>query len=34
MDIHEVRDRLPEVRMEELQASIEVIGYEELVLLG
>jgi mycothiol S-conjugate amidase len=34
MDTPEVRDRLPEIRMEELQASIEVIGYDELVLLG
>ena len=34
MDREEVRARLPEVRMEELAASVEAIGYEELVLLG
>jgi mycothiol S-conjugate amidase len=34
MDSEEVRARLPEVRMEELAASMEVIGYDELVLLG
>ena len=34
MDTPEVRERLHDVRMEELAASIEVIGYEELVLLG
>jgi mycothiol S-conjugate amidase len=34
MDTPEVRERLPEVRMEELAASVEVIGYDELVLLG
>ena len=34
MDNDEVRDRLFEVRMEELAASVEVIGYEEVVLLG
>src|SRR5215217_1184101 len=34
MDSPEVRERLPEIRMEELRASAEVIGYDELVLLG
>ncbi|HSH23068.1 MAG TPA: mycothiol conjugate amidase Mca [Acidimicrobiales bacterium] len=34
MDTPEVRERLAEVRMEELAASMEVIGYDELVLLG
>ncbi|MBW3548661.1 MAG: mycothiol conjugate amidase Mca [Actinobacteria bacterium] len=34
MDREEVRARLPEVRMEELAASVEAIGYEEVVLLG
>jgi mycothiol S-conjugate amidase len=34
MDSDEVRARLPEIRMEELAASMEVIGYDELVLLG
>lgn len=34
MDTAEVRERLAEVRMEELAASMEVIGYDELFLLG
>ncbi|CAN5623159.1 hypothetical protein BH18ACT1_BH18ACT1_18800 [soil metagenome] len=34
LDNPEVRDRLPEVRMEELQASVDVIGYETLELIG
>src|SRR3712207_4189152 len=34
MDTPEVRDRLPEVRLEELRASTEIIGYEDVVLLG
>ncbi len=34
MDREDVRARLPEVRMEELAASVEAIGYEEVVLLG
>ena len=34
MDLPEVRERLAEVRMEELAASMEVIGYDQLVLLG
>jgi mycothiol S-conjugate amidase len=34
MDTEEVRPRLAEIRMEELVASMEVIGYDELVLLG
>ncbi len=34
MDRPEVRARLPEVRMEELAASVEIIGYDEVVLLG
>ncbi|HUF31832.1 MAG TPA: mycothiol conjugate amidase Mca [Acidimicrobiales bacterium] len=34
MDTPEVRERLAEVRMEELAASMEVIGYDELTFLG
>ncbi|CAN5772061.1 mycothiol conjugate amidase Mca [soil metagenome] len=34
MDSTEVRERLAEIRMEELAASMEVIGYDDLVLLG
>ncbi len=34
MDRPEVRDRLPEIRMEELARSSEIIGYDEVVLLG
>src|SRR3954452_15361556 len=34
MDLPEVKERLGEVRMEELQASVDVIGYEVLELLG
>jgi mycothiol S-conjugate amidase len=34
MDSPEVRDRLHEVRMEELHRSVEVIGYQHLVMLG
>ena len=34
MDTAEVRERLPDIRMEELAASMEVIGYDDLVLLG
>jgi mycothiol S-conjugate amidase len=34
MDNDEIRSRLHEIRMEELQAAIDVIGYDELVLLG
>jgi mycothiol S-conjugate amidase len=34
MDRPEVRDRLHEVRMEELARSAEVIGYHEVVMLG
>ncbi|HET6810966.1 MAG TPA: mycothiol conjugate amidase Mca [Acidimicrobiales bacterium] len=34
MDRPEIRERLPEVRMEELRRSAEIIGYDELVLLG
>jgi mycothiol S-conjugate amidase len=34
MDRPEVRARLPEVRLEELRRSVDVIGYDELVLLG
>jgi mycothiol S-conjugate amidase len=34
MDTPEVQERLHEVRMEELRASMDAIGYEELVLLG
>ncbi|MDQ3758169.1 MAG: mycothiol conjugate amidase Mca [Actinomycetota bacterium] len=34
MDRPEVRERLPEVRREELAKAAEVIGYDEVVLLG
>lgn len=34
MDRPEVRDRLHEVRMEELTRSAEIIGYDEVVMLG
>ncbi len=34
MDTPEVRSRLPEIRMEELRRATEVIGYDEVVLLG
>jgi len=34
LDIPEVRDRLPEVRMEELAAATEIIGFDEVVMLG
>jgi mycothiol S-conjugate amidase len=34
MDNPEVRDNLHEVRMRELEQAVEVIGYDELVLLG
>jgi mycothiol S-conjugate amidase len=34
MDRPEIRERLDEVRMEELAESMAVIGYDELVLLG
>ncbi len=34
MDRAEIRERLPEVRMEELARSTAVIGYDEVVLLG
>jgi mycothiol S-conjugate amidase len=34
MDTPEVRERLPDVRMEELDAATAVIGYHEVVLLG
>jgi mycothiol S-conjugate amidase len=34
MDRPEVRERLPEVRMEELGRATAVIGYDEVVLLG
>jgi mycothiol S-conjugate amidase len=34
MDKPEVRDNLHEVRLGELQRSVEVIGYDELVMLG
>lgn len=34
MDKPEVRDNLPAVRMQELDRSVEIIGYDELVLLG
>lgn len=34
MDTPEIRERLHEVRMEELRRSVEVIGYDHLELLG
>ena len=34
MDRPDVRERLPEVRLQELERSVEVIGYAELVMLG
>jgi mycothiol S-conjugate amidase len=34
MDRPEIRDRLPDVRMEELRRSAAIIGYHELVMLG
>src|SRR5436189_3563594 len=34
MDTPEVRERLHEVRMEELARATEIIGYEEVVMLG
>jgi mycothiol S-conjugate amidase len=34
MDTEEIRARMPGLRMEELRASMEVIGYDDLVLLG
>jgi mycothiol S-conjugate amidase len=34
VDTPEVRDRLHEVRMEELQASVDAIGYQQLYMLG
>ncbi len=34
MDREDVRARLPDIRMEELAASVAAIGYEEVVLLG
>ncbi|HEX2274702.1 MAG TPA: mycothiol conjugate amidase Mca [Acidimicrobiales bacterium] len=34
VDRPEIRERLPEVRMEELARATEVIGYDEVVLLG
>jgi mycothiol S-conjugate amidase len=33
-DVPEIRERLPEVRMEELARATEVIGYDEVLLLG
>ena len=34
MDRPEVRDHLPEVRLQELEAAAAIIGYDELVMLG
>jgi mycothiol S-conjugate amidase len=34
MDRPEVRERLHEIRLEELEASTKVIGYDEVVMLG
>src|SRR4029079_18248935 len=34
MDRPEIRDRIEEVRREELAASVAAIGYDELIMLG
>jgi mycothiol S-conjugate amidase len=34
VDTPEIRERLHEVRMDELQASVDAIGYEQLYMLG
>lgn len=34
MDTEEVRRRLPEIRLEELERSASIIGYSEVVMLG
>lgn len=34
MDLPEVRERLPEIRREELDRAARIIGYDEVVLLG
>src|SRR2546421_3393238 len=34
MDRPEVRERLHEIRMEELRRATEIIGYDEVVMLG
>ncbi len=34
MDRPEVRDRMPEVRRQELEAATRIIGYDEVVMLG
>ncbi len=34
VDTPEIRERLHEVRMEELQASVDAIGYAQLYMLG
>src|SRR5437588_10192757 len=34
MDKPEVRERLHEIRMEELAKATEIIGYDEVVMLG
>jgi len=34
MDLPEIRERLHEVRMEELARSAEIIGFDEIILLG
>jgi mycothiol S-conjugate amidase len=34
MDRPEVRERLPDVRREELEAATKVIGYDEVIMLG
>ena len=34
VDTPEIRERLHEVRMEELQASVDAIGYQQLYMLG
>lgn len=34
MDTPEVRERLPEIRLEELERAVKIIGYDEVDLLG
>jgi mycothiol S-conjugate amidase len=34
MERPEVRDRLPEIRREELEAATKIIGYDEVIMLG
>src|SRR3954453_11024864 len=34
MDKPEVRERLPDIRREELEQATKIIGYDEVILLG